>query len=334
MNFKYFFLLFLGMVCCCACKDTNPVESDDNNRTTIDRTAVATPKTKTITVYAWVDKLRMREAPDTDADIIAEIPEGGSMTYLEEKTAFTQQFTLRGKQYDEPWLKVKSVSGKTGWVYGGGVKFYQPKLAATPTPYDGCMDYYKRRRISQANSCFKRIEKKQLRKDKAHVQQADEGVLIFTLLSGKKVTLDDTAADRDSLRQHYTYRYYLPQMSVFVVESDSKFSDHRYRLINDKSGRVTPIWGFPAASPDYKHLLSANAALKSGTGANGIQLLGYTDKGLEVVWEEKMTDYEPIIIKWLDVEEAEVTLLPKNSLKLKIGKLEKGEDGSWELAVR
>lgn len=333
MNINNFFLIILCILVFGSCKDTNPDESQENNSPSIDTTAVKpAPVPKTVTVYAWVDKLRMREEPDTKSPIVEEIPEGGSLTFLDEKSDFTETFTLRGKTYDEPWLKVKTTGGKVGWVYGGGVKFYQPKVAATPSPYDGCMDYFKRRRVSQAKSCFERIEAKQLKKDKAHVSQIGDGALKFRLLSGEEIVLDDRNAENDSLKQDHFYRYYIPKMSSFVVETNNSFSDYRYKLINDKSGKTTPIWGFPAPSPDYKHLLSIHAGLKSKEGKNGVQILGYTDRGLQVVWEKELDKYEPIIMKWLDLEEAEITMLPKSgNLKLKIAELTKDEQGEWQL---
>ena len=117
---KFLLALILLLAVLAGCKDTNSSETDTNsNDTNISNDSLAPVVDNTVTVYAWVDKLRMRTAPDTKSDVVAEIPEGGAMTYLEEKTDFTQQITLRGKSYDEPWLKVKTKEGKIGWVYGG-----------------------------------------------------------------------------------------------------------------------------------------------------------------------------------------------------------------------
>ncbi len=317
-----------------ACKDTNSTETNtksDNTNMSVDSVATVAPTT--VTVYAWVDKLRMRTEPDTKSDIVAEIPEGGAMTFLDEKTDFTQQFTLRGKSYDEPWLKVKTTDGKTGWVYGGGVKFYEPKVAALPTPYDRCMDYFKRRRISQANKCIAEIESKQLSKDRQYVKKTKEGALEFTLLNGEKKQLDDSAIEEGAAQQAYFYRYYVPKMGLFVVAVNGQESNS-YRLINDKSGKETMIWGFPVVAPDFKKLISYRGDLKNDSERNGLQIFGYTDQGLELIWEKKLDGYEPIIVKWLDVEEAEVMVLPKatsGNLKLKVAKLHKNEEGEWVL---
>ncbi len=320
-----------------ACKDTNSTETNTNlpdTNKSVDSIVIAAPTT--VTVYAWVDKLRMRSEPDTKSEVVAEIPEGGAMTFLDEKTDFTQQITLRGKLYDEPWLKVKTTEGKTGWVYGGGVKFYEPKVAALPTPYDRCMDYFKRRRISQANKCIAEIESKQLSKDRQYVAKTKEGALEFSLLNGEKKQLDDSAIEEVTAQQSYFYRYYVPKMGLFVVAVNGQETDS-YRLVNDKSGKETIIWGFPVIAPDFKKLVSYRGDLKDDPDRNGLQIFGYTDQGLELIWEKKLDRYEPIIVKWLDVEEAEVMVLPKarsGNLKLKVAKLHKDEAGEWVLDIK
>jgi len=331
---RLFPVLLLLLSVFVGCKDTNSSETNTNaDDTNISADSVVTAVPAMVTVYAWVDKLRMRTEPDTKSAVVAEIPEGGAMTFLDEKTDFTQQFTLRGKSYDEPWLKVKTTEGKTGWVYGGGVKFYEPKVAALPTPYDRCMDYFKRRRVSQAKKCITDIERKQLSKDRQYVEKTKEGALEFTLLNGEKKQLDDSAIEEATARQDYFYRYYIPQMGLFVVAVDGQEMD-AHRLINDKSGKEIPIWGFPVVAPDFKKLVSYRGDLKNDADRNGLQIFGYTDQGLELIWEKKMDAYEPIIVKWLDVEEAEVMVLPKaitGNLKLKVAKLHKDDAGEWVL---
>ncbi len=74
-----------------------------------------------IEMYAWVDQLRMRALPALGSRVIAEVPEGDTLQYLHEATVRSTKLNLRGKDFNRPWIKVKTTSGKTGWVYGGGV---------------------------------------------------------------------------------------------------------------------------------------------------------------------------------------------------------------------
>jgi len=92
-------------------------------------TAPVTPtveeKPAQVMVYTWVDKLRLREKPDTKSGIVKELKEGEALVFTGEKTDFTQKINLRGVAYDEPWMKVITAEDKVGWVYAGAIKMYQ-----------------------------------------------------------------------------------------------------------------------------------------------------------------------------------------------------------------
>lgn len=70
-----------------------------------------------------VSDLRMRETPGEKGVIVATLPKGAKLEDLGEVSDFTTRVTLRGITFDEPWIKVKTSSGQTGWVYGGGLIF-------------------------------------------------------------------------------------------------------------------------------------------------------------------------------------------------------------------
>ena len=107
-------LLLVGILN--ACKDS---EKTDDPGTDPETTEVKPVDT----VYAWVDDLLIREEPNQKGKRVDQVKEGSAILYLGEKTDFTDKIKLRGKQYDEPWYKVKTGKGKEGWVYGGAVRF-------------------------------------------------------------------------------------------------------------------------------------------------------------------------------------------------------------------
>lgn len=74
-----------------------------------------------IIYYVWVDNLRARKKPGKDGEVIRELKNMEKLIYLNEKSDFTEEVNLRGRVYNEPWLKVKLPGGEIGWVYGGGV---------------------------------------------------------------------------------------------------------------------------------------------------------------------------------------------------------------------
>ena len=90
---------------------------------------VLTPKVETassadpLTLTVNIDHFRMRDKPGLDGDVLATFDKGDRLTDMGEMSSFTTRIKLRGIWFNEPWLKVKSRDGKTGWVYAGGLHF-------------------------------------------------------------------------------------------------------------------------------------------------------------------------------------------------------------------
>ena len=315
---KNTFILFLCLFVLSACKDTNSSESSKEDANTTDNTYITKEKEEDIIIYAWVNNLRVRAQPDTKSKIITELAEGDSLVYLKEKTDFTQKISLRGKLWDEPWLKVKTRQNKTGWVYGGGVKFYAPKGIRKPRLYDKCYAYLEAYREVKFQGCFEEVQAKQLKKTQGIVESTPRG-LSLRLLSGEKIFLENIA---DSI--HYRFFYYYPKMSSFVVQVWSGNDADYFLLINDKSGKKTKLWGYPKPSPENKQWLSSFVGERTPGFYGGIQVLAYTDKGLEVVWEKELRE-EPHVPYWLDEETIEYTAKKRGSSKTFVRKLKIGD---------
>ncbi len=332
MSIQSSFLLSITLlVCCLACKDTNSgqsskIEKDHSNSATSDAKNEA--GANAVKIYAWVDKLRVREAPDTKSKIITELKQGDSLTYLQEQSDFTQKITLRGKSFDEPWLKVRTGQDQTGWVYGGGVKFYKTKAAPTLTRYDECFKFLKEYRHLKFQSCFEEKQAIQFQRTRRIVESKPEG-LSLRLLTGKKVFLQNSS-DEDNYLQHCFY-YYYPKMSSFVVEVIYE-DGAEFLLLNDKSGVVTKIWGYPKPSPDNQQWVVSSVDSGEGLRQNGIQILAITNDGLKVVWEEEMTQ-EPYLPFWLDEDTIEVSVKRRGSSKTAVKTLVRGADGGWGVGV-
>ncbi|MEM9820823.1 MAG: SH3 domain-containing protein [Bacteroidota bacterium] len=338
MNHKILIFILSFLTFLAACKDTNSESSTETASLAEDPSSSQEDHAKntpgSVQIYAWVDQLRVRAQPDTHSDIIAELAEGEALTYLEEKTDFTQQISMRGIVQDEPWLKIQTQAGKIGWVYGGGVKFYRPEVDLTPSPYASCFRAFNKKGNQRTlQKCMDQVAVKQLKKDRRFVQREDRG-LIFTLLSGQKKYLSWSPNGQATAEGAFHYRYYLPQMGFFVVEQRAG-EQINYRLINDKSGRETTIWGFPKASPDSKYLVVASPMVVPELGAYGLRVYGFSERGFELVTElslEKNPGYQPTLLQWINEQKIAVTLrpLPNNSgAKLKILNLERKATGAW-----
>ncbi|MCP3930281.1 MAG: SH3 domain-containing protein [Bacteroidetes bacterium] len=73
-------------------------------------------------LYAWVDKLNIREKPGTSGKVVTTVQSDDALEFTGEKTDETETIVLRAVAYDEPWLKVITPDKKEGWVFGGAVK--------------------------------------------------------------------------------------------------------------------------------------------------------------------------------------------------------------------
>jgi len=331
------FLTFVGFTF--SCKNTNSSESTQQTESisaaeTTEVTEIPQKEKETI-LYAWVDKLRIREQPSTKSEIVAEVKEGTSFVYMNEKTDFKDRINLRGTLFNEPWLKIKTENGKIGWVFGGAVKFYEPVVDANPSAYDACFELWKSGRNERAHTCFEKTRAKQLSKESKRVQVSDKGLKLL-LLTGKWVELNNVA---DSTEEAYIYRYwdYLPKIGYYLVEQLYDEYGNTHQLINNKSGKATTIAGFPKPSPDNKHILAFNADTvdhTEGESNNRIVIFGFPGGRFKKLLEKNLGGMEPHTPKWIDEKTVEVSLVPAAHLvdeKARNIKVMMNESGEWEV---
>ncbi len=70
-----------------------------------------------------LDNTRLRDVAGLKGKEVAKLKKGEKVTFLGGISDFTDKIKLRGIQFDDPWLKVKTTSGKEGWIYGAAIKF-------------------------------------------------------------------------------------------------------------------------------------------------------------------------------------------------------------------
>jgi hypothetical protein len=76
-------------------------------------------------LYATADKVNVRREPRLNAPVVSKLLLNEEVTFLNEVSDFTQEITIEGQTYNEPWVKVKTQAGRIGWVYGGTVSYYK-----------------------------------------------------------------------------------------------------------------------------------------------------------------------------------------------------------------
>lgn len=322
-------LIFLTIIILISCKNTNSDETPKQGSFLQDSTV--TIDSNFVEIFVWVDKLRLRKKPDTKSEILQELDEGEVLLFFNEKSPFTEKINLRGTIYDEPWLKVKTNENKIGWVYGGAIKYEKPVIKITPSPYEGCVSaFVKSKNHEQYNQCMGKIRTEQLKKDARFITKTDDGYEL-KLLSGETRTLQNSMDENEDFRQ-YEYLYYLEKLGYFVFRINF-YEAGQFLLFDDKFGYLKQISGFPTPSPDYKHIIATNADAAAGFEYNGIQLFGFTDRGMEIFYEKEYEFYEPFLPEWIDEKTVEIQLIPvdfaKNK-KEKVVTIKRNDDGKWE----
>ena len=78
-------------------------------------------KTKDL-IYAWVDKLNVRDNASLEGKAIASVDGGAALEFTGVKSGDVETIVLRGVAYEDLWYKVVTENDKEGWVFGGAVK--------------------------------------------------------------------------------------------------------------------------------------------------------------------------------------------------------------------
>ena len=112
-----------------ASKQAEIVENKDslaNASNSMDGTSTD-PRRETIHVtelYITIDSFNFRTTPKLDGAVIKKLRMSEKVVYLNQVTDFSQKIFVNQNWEDEPWVKVRTIEGDEGWVYGAGVSYY------------------------------------------------------------------------------------------------------------------------------------------------------------------------------------------------------------------
>ena len=76
-------------------------------------------------LYVTIDGLNLRREPGLSSPVIVKLALFDEVYYAEEVTDSTFRVNLGRAEVDEPYVKVRTKAGTTGWVYGAGVNYYR-----------------------------------------------------------------------------------------------------------------------------------------------------------------------------------------------------------------
>ncbi|MFK7809873.1 MAG: SH3 domain-containing protein [Saprospiraceae bacterium] len=126
MRYLAFALCLFLLACQPNSKESTAGDKNTNADLSADVTTINTeskPNSKPIVFTTNLDNLRLRDQPGTEGKEIARLPLGTKVYDTGEVSDFTTSLKLRGVKFDEPWIKIKTAQGLSGWIYGGGLSY-------------------------------------------------------------------------------------------------------------------------------------------------------------------------------------------------------------------
>ena len=95
--------------------------------TTQPPTASSGDASKYSTLYVTIDGLKLRKEPSLKGAVVATLELYEPVSFLNKKSEKTEEISLGYEKVTDHWVKVRTKSGKDGWVFGAGVHYYKMK---------------------------------------------------------------------------------------------------------------------------------------------------------------------------------------------------------------
>lgn len=78
-------------------------------------------------LFVVIDQLNMRSKPGLKAPLVTKLNLYDEVMFTGEATDTTSTINMGSFTATEPWIKVKTASGTTGWVFGAGISYIKKK---------------------------------------------------------------------------------------------------------------------------------------------------------------------------------------------------------------
>lgn len=102
--------------------DTTDLELSENR---VDTVQIVQEQT---ILYVNINNLKLRAEPNLNSEVLEELSLGSKVIYDGAVTDSIYTLNLGTIEASEPYIKIRTWKGKTGWVYGAGVDYYQKKV--------------------------------------------------------------------------------------------------------------------------------------------------------------------------------------------------------------
>ena len=105
---------------------TKPARPTISNQTQ-STTAATTSATKYSTLYVTIDGLKVRKQPNLKGEVLETLELYEPVSFLNQKSEKEDEISLGLEKVKDHWVKIRTKSGKDGWVFGAGVHYYKMK---------------------------------------------------------------------------------------------------------------------------------------------------------------------------------------------------------------
>lgn len=96
------------------------------------KTSTATDDAAGVPLFVTIDGLKLRKEPGLKGEAVEQLKLNEQVTFLNQKTDWSQEINMGDEKVTDYWVKVRTASGKTGWVFGAGLHYYKMKRPAKP----------------------------------------------------------------------------------------------------------------------------------------------------------------------------------------------------------
>lgn len=79
------------------------------------------------TLFVTIDGLKMRKTPGLKGALVTKLDLYEQVYFLNKKSEKPEEISLGYEKVTDYWVKVRTKSGKEGWVFGAGVHYYKMK---------------------------------------------------------------------------------------------------------------------------------------------------------------------------------------------------------------
>lgn len=200
-------------------------------------------------IYASIDKLRLRQSPDLDAQTVHRLTLGEPVIYLNQRTTFTTAVQMQGQVFQQPWLRIKTIDSLEGWAYAGGLSIYKP-LEEKPllTDHELIKEYLSLDAMSES-AAYKGLRLAQLEADQDIVTEVNGTLSLAT----DRDTVFLTNA-RDTVTNTFDRYEYLGRLreTNYALIAHFTARGRVIKLYNLKTARNINLPGIPLPSPNHK----------------------------------------------------------------------------------